>query len=118
MKKSDASTVDSSVPEIPRNARSRVPRHRPSQVNAKIPRRKTTINLDINTFAWLEAEQERLGTDRNNLLNDILREYIVRRVGDRAVLDTAQLTSKQRDEVKKIVEESLSRKGLIEKTYA
>jgi uncharacterized protein (DUF4415 family) len=115
--KSGDALIDLDVPEIPRNAQPRKPRHRPS-ADAKMPRKKTTLDLDVDIIAWLEAEQRRSRLNVNNHVNLILRQYITSLIGDQSTYAAMPLTDRQRDEVKQIIEESLSQKGLVEHEMA
>ena len=79
--KNNKTLVEFEVPEIPKNAQPRKPRHSPG-ADAKMPRKKTTLDLDVDIIAWLEAEQRRSGLNVNNHVNMILRQYITALIGE------------------------------------
>lgn len=113
MKKTNANKNSLEIPEILSNMPSRKPRHRPA-ANARLPRKKVTLELDVDVIAWLESEARRGGLDRNTHLNKILRQYIINLVGDEPASVSAALNESQRDEVRKLIDETLLRKGFVQ----
>jgi hypothetical protein len=54
MKKLLVEQTDLEIPEIPPNAVLRPARHQPS-ANARIPRKKTMLDLDVDIIAWFKG---------------------------------------------------------------
>jgi uncharacterized protein (DUF4415 family) len=84
MKKLPVDHTDLEIPEIPPNAVLRPARHQPS-ANARIPRKKTMLDLDIDIIAWFKGEAERGGLNHTDHINKALRQYIVDLIGDKPV---------------------------------
>jgi uncharacterized protein (DUF4415 family) len=76
MKKLPVEQTDLKIPEIPPNAVLRPARHQPS-ANARIPRKKTMLDLDIDIMAWFKGEAERGGLNHTDHINKALRQYIL-----------------------------------------
>jgi uncharacterized protein (DUF4415 family) len=96
------------IPEIPENAVLRKARHQ-LPVNARMPRKKMTLELDVDIIAWFESEARQGGLNRNEHINKALRQYIIDLVGDKP--SPPSLNKRQRDEVRKIIDETLTQKG-------
>jgi len=75
---------DWEVPELPPNAILRPVRHRPA-ANARIPRKKTLLEVDVDILAWFMGEAENGGLNHHDHINKALRQYIIDLVGDKPV---------------------------------
>ncbi|MDZ7291975.1 MAG: BrnA antitoxin family protein [candidate division KSB1 bacterium] len=111
MKKPRVDNNSLEIPEIPPNAVLRPPRHRPA-ANARMPRKKVTLALDADLLAWFESEARRGGLNHNDHINEALRQYIIALIGDKPAAPS--LSKQQRDEVRKLIDETLARKGLVQ----
>ncbi len=111
MKKQQISDATLEIPEIPENAVLRRARHQ-LPINARMPKKKVTLDLDVDILAWFESEARRGGLNRNDRINEILRQYIIDLVGDKPA--SPSLSKQQRDEVRKIVDDTLVRKGFAQ----
>lgn len=80
--------------------------------NSKMPKRKVTLALEADLIAWFEAEARQGGLTSTDHINKALRKYIVDLVADNSPEPASSLSARQRDEVKKLINESLRRKGL------
>lgn len=96
------------IPEISPNAKVRKPRHLPT-VNARMPRKKVALELDADILAWFESEARRGDLSRNDHINEALREYIIDLIGDKP--PSPSLNKQQRNEVQRLINEALARKG-------
>jgi uncharacterized protein (DUF4415 family) len=110
-KKSRVDNTSLEIPEIPPNAVLRPARHRPA-ANARMPRKKVTIALDADIFAWFESEARRGGLNHNDHINEALRKYITELVGDKPA--SPSLNKRQREEVRKLIDETLAGRGLVQ----
>lgn len=99
------------IPEIPASARLKKSRL-DVPANAMMPKRKVTLALEADLIAWFEAEARQGGLTSTEHINKALRKYIVDLVADKSSEPTSSLSARQRDEVKKLINESLRRKGL------
>lgn len=108
-KQHDEAAVE--IPEIPASARLKKTRH-DVPANAMMPKRKVTLALEADLIAWFEAEARQGGLTSAEHINKALRKYIVNLVADKAPAPASSLSARQRDEVKKLINESLRRKGL------
>jgi uncharacterized protein (DUF4415 family) len=108
MKKLDINKADMNIPEISPNAKARRPRHLPT-ANARMPRKKVALELDADILAWFESEARRGDLSRNDHINEALREYIIDLIGDKP--QSPSLNKQQRNEVQRLINETLARKG-------
>lgn len=99
------------IPEIPASARLKKSRHH-VPANAMVPKRKVTLALEADLIAWFEAEARQGGLTSAEHINKALRKYIVERIADESSEPASSLSARQRDEVKKLIRESLRRKNL------
>jgi uncharacterized protein (DUF4415 family) len=100
------------IPGIPQTALARKPRHRPA-ANARMPRKKVTLALDVDIIAWFESKARHGGLDYNTHINQALRQYVIDLVGDKPASVPASLNERQRAEVRKLIDEVLTYKGFV-----
>ena len=84
MKKFSIDQKDWEVPELPPDAILRPPRRRPA-ANARIPRKKTLLEVDVDILAWFKGEAQNGGLNYTDHINNALRQYIIDLVGDKPV---------------------------------
>ena len=111
MKKQQRSDTILEIPEIPENAVLRKARHQ-LPINARMPRKKMTLELDADIIAWFESEARHSGLNRNEHINKALRQYIIDLVGDQPA--PSALNKKQQAEVRKLINETLTQKGFTQ----
>jgi uncharacterized protein (DUF4415 family) len=99
------------IPEIPRDATLLEPRRRPA-ANARMPRKKVALELDVDLVAWFESEARRGGLNHNDHINKALRQYVTDLVGDKP--SSPALNKRQRQEIRKLIDETLTQKGFIQ----
>ena len=76
--------TDWEVPELPPDAILRPARHQPS-ANARISRKKTLLEVDVDLIAWFKGEAQNDGLNHTDHINKALRQYIIDLVGDKPV---------------------------------
>ena len=112
MKKPLVKSDSLEIPEIPPNAVLRPARHRP-RANARMPRKKVTLALDVDIMAWFESEARKQGgLNHNDHINEVLRQYIIDLIGEKPA--SPSLSKRQRDEVRKLIDATLARKGFAQ----
>jgi len=107
MKTLDDDKADIEVPELAPTAKARRPRHRPT-ANARMPRKKVALELDVDVLAWFESEARRGDSNRNDHINEALRDYIINLIGDSP--QSPSLNRQQRNEVQRLINAALARK--------
>jgi len=108
MKKLDINKADINIPELSPNSKARKPHHLPT-ANARMPRKKVTLELDVDILAWFEAQAQSGDLSRNDHINEALREHIIDLIGDKP--QSPSLNKQQRNEVQRLINETLTRKG-------
>jgi len=94
------------VPEIPRNAKLQ-PLHRRPQKGAKLPQEQVKLRLEKHILTWFRYEAERQNREVNSFINEALRQFIIRQVGD-PEFQTGGLSPVQRAEVEALIGEMLA----------
>jgi len=105
MKKFPVAQNDWEVPELPPNAVLRPARHRPA-ANARIPRKRTLLEVDVDIIAWFKGEAECGGLNHHDHINKALRQYIIDLIGDKPVARPRHL----RQKTEKPITETLTEK--------
>lgn len=100
-------TLSSEIPELPANAKLK-PLHRRPRANAKLPVERIELRLQKHVLAWFreEARHQKLGMEE--FINEALRQFIIKRIGEAQQLQTASLNSVQRTEVIALVSQMLT----------
>ena len=106
-KSGDNGEID--VPQIPRNAKLK-PLHRRPAKGAKLPQEHVELRLEKHILTWFRYEAQRHNQEVGSFINEALRQFIVRQVGD-LEFQTAGLSPVQRAEVRTLVAEMLATKG-------
>ncbi|MDZ7292778.1 MAG: BrnA antitoxin family protein [candidate division KSB1 bacterium] len=94
------------VPEIPHNAKLK-PLHRRPPKGAKLPQEQVKLRLEKHILTWFRYEAERQNREVNSFINEALRQFIIRRVGD-PEFQTGGLNPIQRAEVEALIGERLA----------
>lgn len=105
-----------SVPEIPEKVTMK-PLHRHPAKGARLPEEKVHLHLQQHIVAWFRHEAQRQKREVDSFINEALREYIIRQVGD-PEFQTGGLNPIQRAEVYALVNKILSRKGKPQRASA
>jgi uncharacterized protein (DUF4415 family) len=98
------------VPEIPRNAKL-TPLHRRPSKSAKLPQEQVKLRLEKHILTWFRYEAQRQKREVDSFINEALRQFISRQVGD-PELQTGGLNPIQRVEVQLLVSELLATKQI------
>lgn len=107
-KRKNGKNGELNVPAIPPNAKLK-PLHRRPQKNAKLPQEQVKLRLEKHILAWFRYEAERQNREVNSFINEALRQFIIRQVGD-PEFQTGGLSPIQRAEVQALVSEMLATK--------
>lgn len=105
MKKRQIDDRTLEIPEIPPDAVLRRSRHQ-LPANARMPRKKVLLELDVEIVSWFEAEARCSDLNRNDHINEALRHYIIDLVGDKS--QSPSLNKHQRNEVQRLINETLA----------
>ncbi len=105
-KQNNDNNEDLNVPEIPHNAKLK-PLHRRPQKGAKLPQEQVTLQLEKHILTWFRHEAQRQKREVNSFINDALRQFIIRHVGD-PEFQTDGLSPVQRAEVEALIGEMLT----------
>ncbi len=105
-KQNDGKNRDLDVSKIPRNAKLK-PLHRRPQKGAKLPQEQVKLRLEKHIWAWFRYEAERQNQEVNSFINEALRQFIIRQIGD-PEFQTDGLSPVQRAEVEILIGEMLA----------
>jgi uncharacterized protein (DUF4415 family) len=104
-KRKNGKNGELNVPEIPRNAKLK-PLHRRPSKGAKLPQEQVKLRLEKHILTWFRYEARRQNREVNSFINEALRQFIIRQVGD-PEFQTVGLSPLQRAEVRALVNEML-----------
>jgi len=107
-KQNNGNNRDLNIPEISRHAKLQ-PLHRRPQKGAKLPQEQVKLQLEKHILAWFRYEAQRQNREVNSFINDALRQFIIRQVGD-PEFQTNGLSPVQRAEVETLISEILTTK--------
>jgi uncharacterized protein (DUF4415 family) len=105
-----------SVPEISQTATMK-PLHRRPPMGAEIPEEDVHLRVQQHVIAWFRHEAKRQKRGVDSFINEALRQYVIRQVGD-AEFQTGGLNPTQRAEVHALVVKILSKKGTSQRATA
>lgn len=94
------------IPEISRKAKLQ-PLHRRPTKDAKLPQEEVKLQLDSHVLAWFRYEAERQKKNVDSFVNEALRQFMIKQVGD-PEFQTDGLNPAQRAEVVRLINKSLS----------
>jgi uncharacterized protein (DUF4415 family) len=110
-KQKNGKNVGLEIPEIPRKAKLK-PLHRPPIKGAKLPQEQVKLRLEKHILTWFRYEAQRQNREVDSFINEALRQFINRQVGDPEV-QTGGLNPIQRVEVQHLVSEILATKQIV-----
>ena len=108
-KRNNGKSGELDVPEIPQNAKLK-PLHRRPQKGAKLPQEQVNLQLEKHILTWFRYEAQRQNREVDSYINEALRQFIIRQVGD-PEFQTGGLSPMQRSEVRALVSEMLVTKA-------
>ncbi len=94
------------IPEISPDAQLK-PLHRRPSKGARLPQEEVKLRLEKHILTWFRYEAERQKRSVETFINDALRNFITRQVGEQD-LQTGGLNPLQRAEVQALVSEMLA----------
>ena len=93
------------IPEIPRKAVMQ-PLHRRPAKGAKLPQEEVKLHLESHVLSWFRYEAERQKKSMDSFVNEALRQFMIKQVGD-PELQTSGLNPIQRAEVVTLINKLL-----------
>jgi uncharacterized protein (DUF4415 family) len=105
-KRKNGKNGELNVPAIPPNAKLK-PLHRRPQKGAKLPQEQVKLRLEKHILTWFRYEAERQNREVNSFINEALRQFIIRQVGE-PEFQTGGLSPVQRAEVEVLISEMLA----------
>jgi uncharacterized protein (DUF4415 family) len=105
-----------SVPEIPELATIK-PLHRRPAKGTRLPEENVRLHLQQHILTWFRHEAQRQKRKVDSFINEALRDYIIRQVGD-PEFQAGGLNPTQRAEVHALVNKMLSQKGKSQRASA
>jgi uncharacterized protein (DUF4415 family) len=105
-KRKNRNNGEPEVPEISRHAKLK-PLHRRPSKGAKLPQEQVKLRLEKHILTWFRYEAQRQNREVNSFINDALRQFIIRHVGD-PEFQTNGLSPVQRAEVEALIGEMLA----------
>lgn len=94
------------IPEISRSAKLR-PLHRRPTKSAKLPQEEAKLQLESHVLAWFRYEAERRKKPVDSFVNEALRQFMIKQVGD-TELQANGLNPVQKAEVVMLINKALS----------
>jgi len=103
------------VPKIPETVMK--PLHRRPAKGAGLPEENVHLRLQQHVMAWFRHEAQRQKREVDFLINEALRQYIIRQAGD-PEFQSEGLNPIQRAEVHALINKILSKKGKPQRASA